>query len=57
MKKLLFTGASGFLGSNVLPLLKENYDVDTLAFDENAIYNVIKCGGKNYVLQEMWKRN
>ena len=40
MKTLLFTGASGFLGSNVLPLLKENYDVDTLAFDENAIYNV-----------------
>lgn len=40
MKTLLFTGASGFLGSNVLPLLKENYDVDTLAFDENATYNV-----------------
>lgn len=40
MKTLLFTGASGFLGSNVLPLLKENYDVDTLAFDEKATYNV-----------------
>lgn len=40
MKKLLFTGASGFLGSNVLPILKDNYDVETLALDENATYNV-----------------
>ena len=40
MKSLLFTGASGFLGSNVLPLLKENYDVETLALDENANYNI-----------------
>lgn len=40
MKTLLFTGASGFLGSNILPLLQENYDVDILAFDANATYNV-----------------
>lgn len=40
MKTLLFTGASGFLGSNVLPLLEENYDVDTLALDKNATYNI-----------------
>lgn len=40
MKNLLFTGATGFLGSNVLPLLKENYDVETLALDENATYNI-----------------
>lgn len=40
MKTLLFTGASGFLGSNVLPLLKDNYEVDTLALDENATYNI-----------------
>lgn len=30
MDKLLFTGASGFLGSNVLPLLKDIYDVSTI---------------------------
>ena len=29
MEKLLFTGASGFLGSNILPLLKEHYKVVT----------------------------
>lgn len=40
MKSLLFTGATGFLGTNVLPLLKKNYDVETLALDENANYNV-----------------
>ena len=40
MKTLLFTGASGFLGSNILPLLRSNYDVDTLALDETATYNI-----------------
>ena len=40
MKTLLFTGATGFLGSNVLPLLKDNYEVETLALDKNATYNV-----------------
>ena len=40
MQSLLFTGASGFLGSNILPLLKETYDVDTLALGDNATYNI-----------------
>ena len=40
MKTLLFTGATGFLGSNVLPLLQEKYDVETLALDDKANYNV-----------------
>lgn len=40
MTSLLFTGASGFLGSNILPLLSHNYDVDTLALDNNTTYNV-----------------
>lgn len=39
-KSLLFTGATGFLGLNVLPLLQEKYDVETLALDRNATYNV-----------------
>jgi len=40
MKTILFTGASGFLGSSILPLLRSNYDVDTLALDETATYNI-----------------
>lgn len=34
MKKLLFTGASGFLGNNILPLLKESYFVDTIGLTD-----------------------
>lgn len=38
MEKLLFTGASGFLGRNVLPLLEESYEVTTLGrSDQNHI--------------------
>ncbi len=40
MANLLFTGASGFLGSNIFPLLCKNYDVDTLALDDKATYNI-----------------
>ena len=29
MKKLLFTGGTGFLGKNVMPILKQQYDVTT----------------------------
>jgi len=34
MKKLLFTGASGFLGNNILPLLRKLYDVDTVGLTD-----------------------
>lgn len=30
MKRLLFTGASGFLGHNILPRLERDYDIDTI---------------------------
>ena len=40
METLLFTGATGFLGANVLPFLKDKYEVETLALDENATYNI-----------------
>lgn len=30
MESLLFTGSSGFLGNNILPILKEKYEVTTL---------------------------
>lgn len=37
---LLFTGASGFLGQNIKPLLKLAYDVDTCGLDE---LNTVQC--------------
>lgn len=40
MTKLLFTGASGFLGKNTLPLLKKTYDVTTIGLTEEDNYNV-----------------
>lgn len=35
MYKLLFTGASGFLGSNILPILDKIYNVDTIGLTDN----------------------
>ena len=35
--KLLFTGASGFLGQNVYPLLKETYQVDTIGLSQQGV--------------------
>jgi len=40
MKSLLFTGASGFLGSNTLFKLIRQYDVDTLNFSNSSTYEV-----------------
>lgn len=38
MKKLLFTGASGFLGFNIRPILEKSYDVHTIGLtDEDDI--------------------
>lgn len=34
MKKMLFTGASGFLGNHIKPLLREQYDITTLGITE-----------------------
>lgn len=38
--KLLFTGASGFLGNNVCPLLKEMYDITTVGLLPQDTYTV-----------------
>lgn len=35
MKKLLFTGASGFLGNNIRPILEKSYDVQTIGLTDN----------------------
>lgn len=37
---LLFTGASGFLGNNILPLLKKQYDVSTVGLTAEDDYTV-----------------
>ncbi len=38
--KILFTGASGFLGKNIKPLLDNHYDIKTLGFSSEADYNI-----------------
>ena len=35
MEKLLFTGASGFLGYNIRPILEKNYDVHTIGLTDD----------------------
>lgn len=40
MDKLLFTGASGFLGNNILPNLQKIFDLKTLGFSPSDTYNV-----------------
>ena len=44
MKKLLFTGASGFLGYNIRPLLEKSYDVHTIGLtdDDDITFNIAK---------------
>ena len=44
MKKLLFTGASGFLGYNIRSLLETSYDVHTIGLtdDDDIKFNIAK---------------
>lgn len=37
---LLFTGASGFLGHNILPLLREKYEVETVGLTSQDSYQI-----------------
>lgn len=44
MTKLLFTGASGFLGYNIRPILEKTYDVHTIGLtdDDDIKFNIAK---------------
>ena len=44
MKKLLFTGASGFLGYNIRPILEKSYNVHTIGLtdDDDIKFNLAK---------------
>lgn len=44
MKKLLFTGASGFLGYNIRPIIEKSYDVHTIGLtdDDDIKINMAK---------------
>jgi GlcNAc-P-P-Und epimerase len=37
---ILFTGASGFLGENIYPILSQQYDIDTLGLSVNDTYTI-----------------
>lgn len=43
MKKVLLTGSSGFLGSNITPLLKNNYEVFTFRSDVYDLRSMRDC--------------
>lgn len=40
MKTLLFSGASGFLGRSIRPILKETYEIDTVGITQEDTYPV-----------------
>lgn len=40
MNKLLFTGSSGFLGSNLMSILKNDYDIKTLGLSSSDDYKI-----------------
>lgn len=39
-ERLLFTGASGFLGKNILPSLSQKYDIETIGLSSGDTYKV-----------------
>ena len=43
---LLFTGASGFLGNNIFPLLKRYYNISTVGLtpDDTYMFNLVEEG-------------
>lgn len=45
MKKLLFTGGSGFLGFNIRPILEKQYDVHTIGLtdDDDIKFNIAQA--------------
>lgn len=51
--KLLFTGASGFLGSIVCPLLRENYNVATIGLLRQDDYIVDIAKKYPYYMNDM----
>lgn len=40
MRKLLFTGASGFLGYNIRPILEKTYDIHTIGLTDNDDFKI-----------------
>ena len=40
MEKLLFTGGTGFLGRNAMPVLKERYEVTTIGITDMDMLKV-----------------
>ncbi len=61
MKKILFTGASGFLGSNILPLLREDFKIKTSrhiqAMSNNSFATdwLVKLEGRSIELPEKFR--
>lgn len=56
MKRILLTGASGFVGKNILPVLSSCYDVLTPnrgelnLFDSQAVQNYVKNNNVSYIV-------
>lgn len=48
MKRILFTGATGFVGKNVIPMLKEKYEI--FMPKRNALNLLDSCAVENYII-------